>query len=204
MRMSYLFTNFSIRGRVSDEGGARDNDGNTCPLAVFKFVADVRVFVFCEIDGSSGVKPDARCGVIRQCGRLLLRICREMILHLLRIEFKHIELLHEADHLRTIEVAERVAGQAQTNWRCLVRGMPSIEKSRDTSRISHRSGDHCTRSNKISTGEGVCQKRPITQIMLCELRHGEPSPSRTRVPTSSSLPGRPGFVRLSRRDATPG
>jgi hypothetical protein len=41
-----------------------------------------------------------------------------MSFDILRIQREHIELLHEADHLRTSEVTERVAGHAQTNRRC--------------------------------------------------------------------------------------
>src|ERR1700674_187108 len=99
---------------------AGDYDGNTCSLAVFELNPDVRIFIFLEIDGSGRVKPDARRGIVRQRSRLLLRIRREMIFDILRIQLEHIELLHEADHLRTTEVTERVAGQAQANRRCFV------------------------------------------------------------------------------------
>src|SRR5580704_2697720 len=101
-------------------GVAGDDDGNTCPLAVIELIPDVRIFIFREIYGSGGMKPDARRGVIRQRSRLLLRIRREMIFDILGIQSKHIELLHKADHLRTTEVTERVAGQPQTNRRWFV------------------------------------------------------------------------------------
>src|SRR6266478_9180746 len=100
----------SFRCRV-----AGDYDRNTRSLAVFELVPDVRIFVFREIDGSGSVQLDARRGVVRQRSRLLLRIRRKMIFDILRIQRKHIELLHEADHLRATEVTERVAGYAQTN-----------------------------------------------------------------------------------------
>src|ERR1700740_3685328 len=41
-------------------GIARDDDGNPCSLAVFELTADVRIFIFCKINGSGSVKPDAR------------------------------------------------------------------------------------------------------------------------------------------------
>src|SRR6266849_10967185 len=77
----------SLRRRV-----ARDNDANTCPLAVFELAPDVRIFIFREINGSGSVKLDACCGIVRQCSRLLLRIRREMIFDILRIQREHIEL----------------------------------------------------------------------------------------------------------------
>src|SRR6266436_5312806 len=94
---------------------AGDDDANTCPLAVFELAPDVCIFIFREINGSGSVKLDACGGIVRQCSRLLLRIRREMIFHVLCVQREHIELLHEADHLRTIEITERVAGYAQTN-----------------------------------------------------------------------------------------
>ena len=65
MRMSYsvyeLFdSRQSFRCRV-----AGDNDGDSCSLAVFEFAADIRVFIFREIDGAGSVKLDARCGIVR-------------------------------------------------------------------------------------------------------------------------------------------
>jgi len=46
---------------------------------------------------------------------IFLWIHRAVIIDVLCIQREHIELLHEADHLRTAEVTKRVAGQAQTN-----------------------------------------------------------------------------------------
>src|SRR5690242_12294700 len=91
---------------------AGDDDGDTRSLAVFELVPDIPIFVFREIDGSGSVQLDARGGVVRQRSRLLLRIRLEMIFDVLRIEREHIELLHEADHLRAAEVTKRVAGYA--------------------------------------------------------------------------------------------
>src|SRR5438552_16577664 len=105
---------------------ARDNNGNTRPLAVFELAADIRIFILREIDGSGSVKLDARRGIVRQRGCLLLWIHWEMIFDVLRVQREHIELLHEADHLRTSEVTKRVAGQAQTNRRCFPRGWPFL------------------------------------------------------------------------------
>src|SRR6266849_2789749 len=96
-------------------GVAGDNDTDICALAILELTPDVGIFVFREIDGSSGVNLDACRGIVSQRGCSLLRIRGEMIFDVLRIQREHIELLHEADHLRTIEVTERVAGYAQTN-----------------------------------------------------------------------------------------
>src|ERR1700730_16944006 len=43
---------------------ARDNDGNTRPLAVFELTPDVCIFIFREIDGSCSMKSDARRGIL--------------------------------------------------------------------------------------------------------------------------------------------
>src|SRR6266850_621387 len=109
-RISYSFTNFSIRGRVS-----RDDDGNPRALAILEHAADVRVLICREIDGSGSVKLDARRGRVRQRSCLFLRICRQMIVDVLGIQLQYTQLLQKANHLRTAEVAKRVAGQAQTN-----------------------------------------------------------------------------------------
>src|SRR6266446_9030453 len=109
-------------------GVAGDNDTDICALAILELTPDVGIFVFQEIDGSSGVKPYGRRGIVRRRSHLLLRIRREMIFDVLRIQREHIELLHEADHLRTIEVTERVAGQAQTNGRCFGSGWAFLGK----------------------------------------------------------------------------
>ena len=54
-------------------GVAGNDDADTCALAVFELGADVRIFIFREIDGSGGVKLDASRGIVRKRGRLLLR-----------------------------------------------------------------------------------------------------------------------------------
>ena len=76
MRMSYSFTNFSMRGRVSGAGSPATMTADTCPLAVFELGPDVRIFIFREIDSSGSVKLDARRGIVGQRSRLLLRIHR--------------------------------------------------------------------------------------------------------------------------------
>ncbi len=58
---------------------AGNNHGNACSLAVLEFAADVRIFVFLEIDRSGGVGFHARRGVIRQRRELLLHIRRKVI-----------------------------------------------------------------------------------------------------------------------------
>src|SRR6202790_2326977 len=45
-------------------GVAGDNHANSSALAVFEFAADVRIFIFCEINGSGSVKFDARRGIV--------------------------------------------------------------------------------------------------------------------------------------------
>ena len=92
-------------------GVAGDNNRNTGSLAVFELAADIRIFIFREINGSGSVKPDARGGVVRQRSRLLLRILWEMIFDILRIQSEHVELFHETDHLPAAEVTKCVAGQ---------------------------------------------------------------------------------------------
>ena len=72
---------------------------------------DVGVVIFCEIDGAASVKLDARGDVVRQRSRLRLRIHREMVFDILRIQFEHVKLFHEGDHLPAAEVAKCVAGQ---------------------------------------------------------------------------------------------
>src|SRR5580693_3722639 len=90
-------------------GVARDNHCDACSLAVLELRPDVPIFVLREIDSSSSVKPDTRCGIVCQRRRLLVRIEREMIFDILRVQREHIQLLHEADQLRTTEVTERIA-----------------------------------------------------------------------------------------------
>src|SRR5580698_3535059 len=100
-------------------GVARDNHRDACSLTVFELGPDVRLFIFRKIDSSSSMKTDTRCGIVCERGRLLLRIEREMIFDVLRIQREHIELLHETDQLRTRKVTKRIASQAQTNRRRL-------------------------------------------------------------------------------------
>src|SRR5580700_976404 len=71
----------SLRSRV-----ARDNHADTSPLAVFELRPDVGIFVFREIDGSGGMKLDARRGIVSQRGSLFPRIHREMVFDVLRVQ----------------------------------------------------------------------------------------------------------------------
>src|SRR6266478_10149916 len=208
----------SLRRRV-----AGDNNRNTRPLAVFELVPDVRIFIFREIDGSGSVQPDSCCGIVRQCRCLLLRIRREMIFDVLRIQREHIQLLHEADHLRAMEVTERVAGHAQMNRRCFISGWPLLDQCEDVARSSEPCPNERTGANEIATRVDVFHERLITppenacffdrypglsliltRMPPAHLRPLVPSPSRTRVPTSSSPPGRPVSARPSCPDATRG
>src|SRR5258706_13254698 len=99
-----------------------------------------------------------------------------MIVDVLRVQRKHIELLHETDHLRSSEVTKRVTGQAQSNRQCFPRGGPFLSLCYDVARSNPRCRNQCSGANEIATGKAVL------------LRHAAPSPSRTRAPTSSSLP----------------
>src|ERR1700689_2510840 len=92
-----------------------DNHANTGSLAVFEFALDVIVFVFGKIDGPGSVKLDARRGIVRQRGLFLPWIHWKMIFDVLSVQSEHIELLHDADHLRAAEITKSVAGQAQSN-----------------------------------------------------------------------------------------
>src|SRR6266850_7058838 len=198
-RISYSFTNFSIRGRVS-----RDDDGNPCSLAILELAADVRVLIFREIDGSGSVKLDARRGIVRQRNCLFLRICRQMIVDVLGIQLQYTQLLQKANHLRTAEVAKRVAGQAQTNRRSFVSRRPSRGYGEEFVGSSERRRNQCTGANESAAGKSIFDLQFITRLAPLHPRHAAPSLSRTHAPTSSSLPGRPGSARLSYRDATPG
>src|ERR1700674_6087434 len=111
----FLDSRQSLRCRV-----ARDNNADSCSLAVFEFAADIRIFIFREIDGAGSVQLDARCGIGRECGCFLLRGHWEMVFDVLRIQREYVELLHETDHLRAAEVAEGVTCKAYTNWRCFL------------------------------------------------------------------------------------
>src|SRR5216684_4461484 len=185
-------------------GGARNDDDNTCSLAIFELAADVRVFILREIDGSGSVKLDARRGIVRQRSCLLLRIRRQMILDVLGIQLQHIQLFQEANHLGTAEVTKRVAGQAQTNRRSFVSRRPSRGHCEDIVGSSERRRNQCTGANEGAAGKGIFDLQFITRLAPLHPRHAAPSPSRTRAPTSSSLPGRPESARLSYRDVTPG
>ena len=90
--------------------------------------ADIRIFIFGKIDGSGGVKLDAGGRIVRKCSRFLLSIRRKMIFDVLRVQLRNIELFHECDHLGASEITERVAGEAQTKTRRLVRGWLRLSK----------------------------------------------------------------------------
>src|ERR1700733_2676192 len=136
-------------------GVARDNHCDACSLAVFELRPDVPIFVLREIDSSSSVKPDTRCGIVCQRSRLRLWLHRKMIFDILGIQREHIELLHETNHLRTAEVAERVAGQPQTNRRCFDSCRAFLSQCEDVARSSERCRSEAAGTNEIATGEGI-------------------------------------------------
>src|SRR2546426_12809363 len=71
-------------------------------------------------------------------------------------------------------------------------------------RSSERCRNQWTGANEIAAEKSILHLRLITPLAPLHLRLAVPSPSRTRAPTSSSLPCRHGSARLSCRDATPG
>src|SRR5271156_5617047 len=181
----YEFLNSRERFRSRVPG---DNNSDAGSLAVFELGADVCILIFREIDGASSVKLDARRRIVCKRCRLLLRIHWQMVFDVLHIQGKHIELLHEADHLRAAEVAERVAGQAQTNRCCFFSGRMCVSNCYYVPRHRECRSDERTGANETATGETVFT------------RHVVPNRSRTRGPTSSSLPDHSGSVRLLCRD----
>src|SRR6185437_13673851 len=91
---------------------ASDDDADARSFAVFELRADVVVFVILKIDGSGGVQLDSRGSIISECGGFRLRVHGQMVFGVFRIQRRYVELLHESDHLRAREVAERVAGES--------------------------------------------------------------------------------------------
>src|SRR5271169_2752387 len=108
-----------------------------------------------------------------------------MIFDVLRVKRQHVELLQEADHLRTAEIAKRVAGQPQTNSRSFVCRCAFRGHCEDFLRSSERRGDQCTRANEIAARKKVFRLHLIARKALPQFRHAAPSPSRTRGPTWS-------------------
>src|ERR1700733_1736377 len=135
-----------------------------------------------------------------------------MIFGVLCIQLEYVELLHETNQLRSTEVPECVARQAQPKRRRGVRRWPFLREREDVFRRSERCRDECTRTYEIATREIIFHKRWSSHSFL-NLYQGygphsfklpAPNPSRTRVPTSSSRPGRPESCRRWCRVATPG
>jgi len=100
---------------------------------------------------------------------------------------EHIELIREADHLRAVEVTKGVGGQTESAMFLQRRAVPELTPRSPCSKSGQ---NQVAGVNEIATGDSTP-------------RHAAPSLSRTRAPTSSSLPSRPEFVRFSCRDATP-
>ncbi len=172
-------------------GISRHNHRNPGSLAVLKLTSNIRIFILREIDRSSCVEMDPRRSIVRQRSLLFLRIHREMIFHILRIQLAYVELLHEADQLCAREVPECVAGQSQSNRRDFIGRFRLLRQRENTGRRCQGGSGHHARANKIAA-------RHIP------LRHAAPIPARTRAPTSSWLPHRPESSRLSGQDEVPG
>src|SRR5579859_746252 len=112
----FLYELFDSR-QSSGRGVASDNHANSGSLRILELAANIRIFVIRKIDGSGGVQPDARRGIVRERSRLSRCLRWEMILHVLGIQRQHLELLHELNHRCPAEVTERIAGQAQSQAR---------------------------------------------------------------------------------------
>src|SRR5882724_10822587 len=133
-------------------GVAGDNDADPRALAVFKFGADVRIFIFGKIDGAGSVKGDPCRGVIREGGGFLLRVHREMIFDVLAIEREDVELLQEGDHLRARKIPERVASNTEANRRGFVGRWGSQSRCEHIARRSENSRNERTGANEIAAG----------------------------------------------------
>src|SRR5271154_5183117 len=102
-------------------------------------------------------------GIVCQRRRFPLRVQREMIFDILRIQREHIELFHEADHLRTAEVTERVASQAQTKRRCFDSCRAFVNRREDVARSSERCRSEGSGANEIATGEAIFHTVIVTR-----------------------------------------
>src|ERR1700721_4423830 len=95
-----------------------------------------------------------------------------MIFHILRIQLEHIELLHEADHLRAAEVAERVTGQAQTNRRCFDGCRTFLSQCEGVARGGEPRRSKSSRTNEIATRETIFHRLLITRSLPRMLSSG--------------------------------
>ena len=144
--MSYSLTNFSMRGRVSGDGIAGDDDLDAGALDVFEFAADVVVGGLLEVDGAGGMEVDAGGGVVGDGLGFGGRVHGEMVFRVLGVEFVEAQLLHEADHLGAGEVAEGVAGEAKAHGGFFCGrwvGERKAEERGRRRRRGHRRGRNC-------------------------------------------------------------
>src|SRR5450631_3053611 len=110
-------------GKSIWSGVPSDDHLDTRSLAILELAADVVVLVLGEIDRSGSVELNAGRMIVVERFRLRGRIHGEMIFDILGIQCEHVELLHVANQLRAIKIAEGIAAQAQTNRRGCAMGL---------------------------------------------------------------------------------
>ena len=93
-------------GRVSS-----DDHRYARSLGIFELTANVIILVLGKVNRSDGMQLNAGGVIVVERLRLLCRIHREMIFHILRVQRQHVELLHVADQLCAVEIAKGIAAQ---------------------------------------------------------------------------------------------
>ena len=102
---------------------AGNNHLDASAFAVFKLCADVIVIVLLKVDGADSVQVNAVGLVVGYSLRLSRRIHGQMVFGVLGIQAGDVQLLHPRDHLGTLEVAERIARDAQPDRRRRATGL---------------------------------------------------------------------------------
>src|SRR5205807_6298025 len=89
-----------------------NSDGNASGLEVLKFGSHIVVVVLVEGDGAGGGerKPG---GAVLGCLRCDLVGWAHLQMHILQVQVRRLELLHEVDEVGGIELAEGIAGYAE-------------------------------------------------------------------------------------------
>ena len=132
----------------------RHNHLHSRSLAVFELRPDISIVILLEIDRPNGVQFDPSRSVIGQSRHFLLRIHRQMIFHVFRIQREDMQFLHEADQLGPAEVAKRIARQAETDRSTFIAGGPVMRLRPVSARRNDRcSRNHRTRPHKLAARE---------------------------------------------------
>jgi len=105
-----LYSRKRLRSRIS-----RHNHANARTFAIFKFGADILVFILAKINGAGCVQLDAGCGVILERFLFLLRISRQMILHIFGIDLADAQILEKSDHSVAGEIPKRIGRNSKLN-----------------------------------------------------------------------------------------